>query len=131
MRRPLSPHLQIYRLQLTSVLSVLHRITGLKLWGCFVLTFIYIFIALIAPDKFSWLQSYLHGWPIQTFLSFYSVFFIYHMLNGIRHIFWDMRIGLELSKVYLSGKVVIILTFILGIFAIFYMFDVHFGDILR
>lgn len=101
--RPLSPHLQIYQFQLTWVLSILHRFTGIVLFGgAFIWVFCLSGLAL-GPGAFNALKIFwrspmgilcLVGW----LFSFY-----YHLLNGIRHLFWDMGKGFDLKIVYLTG----------------------------
>ncbi len=100
--RPLSPHLQIYRPQLTSVLSILHRATGVALsLGTLLLVYWLIALALIG----SWLgRLLLFGWTIA---------FFYHLANGVRHLVWDAGRGYELPVVYASGWTVVIATGVL------------------
>ena len=109
--RPLSPHLQIYRWQLTSVMSICHRLSGLAVIGI-VLEFIAgLYCLSQGLDAYSQYLSFLKGWPVQ-FVNIMSVFCLtYHFFNGIRHLFWDIGWGLELSWVYKSGHAVLTLTF--------------------
>ncbi len=119
-KRPLSPHLSIYRLQLTSGLSILHRITGA-----------YLYFGLLA---LSWVIFYLVYFPyvlenIFFFITenlFFSIVFklmlltwafslFYHQLNGIRHLFWDAGKGFDLSMVYITGKLVVVSSILLTI----------------
>ena len=111
--RPLSPHLQVYRPQLTSVLSILHRGTGIALAaGTLLLT--YWLIALAGgPQAYADAQRCLGSWLGQLFLFAWSVALFYHLCNGIRHLFWDAGKGFEMSEAHASGYGVLIATAIL------------------
>lgn len=106
--RPLSPHLQIYKPQLTSMLSIMHRATG-------------VLLALATPLLVAWLWSIAEGVEVysqaQVFFSYtlvklalfgWSFCLFYHLCNGIRHLFWDVGMGYELKDLYLSGWLVVI-----------------------
>jgi succinate dehydrogenase / fumarate reductase cytochrome b subunit len=109
-QRPLSPHLQIYKPQLTSILSITHRLTGILLTiGLFALAFWV--IALAAGEQcFTLLMDYLNSWVGKVALSLWVMAFFYHLGNGLRHLFWDAGYGLELTKVYAGGWAVILFT---------------------
>ncbi|MBL0942405.1 MAG: succinate dehydrogenase, cytochrome b556 subunit [Alphaproteobacteria bacterium] len=105
--RPLSPHLQIYKPQLTSILSIVHRFTGIALvFGIFALVYWIMSIAL-GESTFIKAQSYFRSWYSQIFLFGWSFCFFFHLCNGVRHIFWDTGFGLELPHVYRSGWLVL------------------------
>lgn len=105
--RPLSPHLQIYKPQLTSVLSITHRGTGVFLSiGALVLAIWFLSIA-IGPQSYSNIQIHLAAWYGQIALLAWAFSFYYHLANGIRHLFWDAGMGLEISATYKSGYAVI------------------------
>ena len=99
-KRPLSPHLQIYRPQITSVLSILHRLTGLGLWA---LGFVWVAF-LSFPD---------HMTPVfQTGMGKVALAgcvwcLFYHLSNGLRHLMWDGGWGFRMSQVTRSGFVVV------------------------
>jgi succinate dehydrogenase / fumarate reductase, cytochrome b subunit len=108
--RPLSPHLQIYRWQLTSVLSILHRITGMALVVGAVLLVSWFGSAADGAASFASFQGFL-GSPIGLVMLFgCSVALFYHLCNGIRHLVWDTGRGLELKSVYASGWTVLVAT---------------------
>lgn len=118
--RPLSPHLSIYKMQLTSGLSILHRITGAYLYLGLAIFAWTIFTAVYFPyvleetseciysNIFTKLlfKTMLWGWTFSLF---------YHQLNGIRHLFWDAGKGFDLKITYLSGKIVLALSILLTI----------------
>ena len=105
--RPLSPHLQVYRWQLTSTLSILHRTTGILLAGGAVL-WVWWLVALAAgPEAFAGLSAVLGSVLGRILLFGWTICFFYHFANGIRHLWWDTGRGLELPSVYRSGWTVI------------------------
>lgn len=108
--RPLSPHLQVYRWQLTSVLSILHRITGVGLVVGVITLVSWFGSAADGPAPFASFQGFL-GSPIGLVVLFgCSVALFYHTCNGIRHLCWDTGRGLDLRSVYASGWTVVAAT---------------------
>jgi succinate dehydrogenase / fumarate reductase cytochrome b subunit len=106
-KAPLSPHLQIYRPQLTSVLSIFHRLTGVALaFGTLLLVW-WLVAAAAGPGAFAGVQGFL-GSVVGLFLLLaWSASLFYHLANGIRHLFWDAGIGFDLKTVYASGWAVV------------------------
>ncbi|HYD19722.1 MAG TPA: succinate dehydrogenase, cytochrome b556 subunit [Patescibacteria group bacterium] len=101
--RPLSPHLQVYKPQLTSMLSILHRATGAGLAaGAFVVTW-WLLAAVDGEDSYNTFQSFAHSIIGQLMLFGWVWAFVYHFLNGIRHMVWDTGRWLELREAYASG----------------------------
>ncbi len=105
--RPLSPHLQVYRWQLTSVLSILHRATGIALAVGALYLATWVIYAAAPPRAYALFQNYnasifghiiLGGWLFSAF---------YHLANGIRHLFWDAGYGFDLKDAYRSGWIVV------------------------
>ena len=111
--RPLSPHLQVYRPQMTSVMSIMHRAAGIVLTtGTLVMTAWLVSLAMGA-ESYGMVAAFL-AHPLGQFVLFgYSVALIYHALNGIRHLGWDIGIGLTIPEVYRNGQLVLILTAVL------------------
>jgi succinate dehydrogenase / fumarate reductase cytochrome b subunit len=108
--RPTSPHLQIYKPQLTSVLSISHRITGVILSLFSILIPSSLIIIFLGQDYFNILINIMTN-PLIKFLLLGVLFStIYHLLNGIRHLFWDYGLGLSLKDSYISGYIVIFLS---------------------
>ena len=111
--RPLSPHLQIYRPQLTSIMSISHRATGLALAAGTLLLCLWL-VALAAGDVWYSMAATFVGHPIGIFILFgYSLALVYHALNGVRHLTWDRGIALTIPAVYLSGQIVVLLTIVI------------------
>ena len=112
--RPLSPHLQVYRLQMTSVLSILHRGTGLFLvLGTLMIAFWVITLAL-GHDVFTSYQIWLGSLLGKIFLAGWSFSLFYHWANGIRHLLWDAGWGYDIERVYMTGWIVISISVILA-----------------
>ena len=110
--RPLSPHLQVYRPQLTSVMSIMHRASGAVLTTGSLILVVWLTALAVGDDVFRSVTAALHH-PVGQFVLFgYSLALVYHGLNGVRHLSLDLRIGLEIRQVYLSGYLVLGLTFI-------------------
>ena len=108
--RPLSPHLQVYRPQLTSVMSIMHRASGAVLASGSLLLAFWLTALAIGPKFFGPLNESINH-PFGQFVLFgYSLALVYHGLNGVRHLAWDLRIGLEIRQVYQSGYLVLGLT---------------------
>lgn len=111
--RPLSPHLQIYRPQITSILSILHRITGIALSvGTLMLTW-WLLAAAAGPDYFATAHGFITSWFGWLLLFGWSVALFYHLANGIRHLAWDAGWGFEIPQVYTTGYAVLAATAIL------------------
>ena len=106
-KRPLSPDIQIYRPQLTSVLSISHRVTGITLSVGTLLLISWLIAAATGPYAYSLVQGFLKSW-LGLFLVFGWTFsFFFHLCNGIRHLIWDAGHGFELRMIYVSGWTVV------------------------
>ena len=106
--RPLSPHIQIYKPQISSVLSILHRLTGIALAvGTLLLTW-WLTAAAYSPAAFSHVQGFMASWFGQLILLGFTFAFFYHLSNGIRHMFWDIGKGFSLDAMNRSGWMVIV-----------------------
>jgi succinate dehydrogenase / fumarate reductase, cytochrome b subunit len=108
--RPLSPHLQVYRWQLTSVLSILHRAAGIALAAGTILLVGWLVDAAVGPRAYTGMQHFLASWIGLLLLFLWSVALYYHLCNGIRHLWWDSGRGFELRQVYLGGWIVLAAT---------------------
>lgn len=114
-KRPLSPHLQVYRWQLTSVLSITHRGTGILL-TLGTLLLVYWLLAIAAgPGTYESAQALLGSWLGKAVLFLWTLALYYHLCNGIRHLFWDAGFGFELKTVYASGMAVVIASVVLTV----------------
>jgi len=111
--RPLSPHLQIYRWQLTSVLSILHRAAGLALSLGAVLLVAWLVAAAAGPSAYDRFQRFLGSWLGVLLLLGWTAALFYHLLNGIRHLVWDTGHALDLKSTYRGGWLVVAATALL------------------
>lgn len=105
--RPLSPHLQIYRPQLTSTLSILHRMTGVALSLGLPLFVAWLVVIAMGAETYTKFQAWLGSPLVLVFLAGWSFCFFYHLANGVRHLLWDAGFFLALDKVYATGRIVI------------------------
>ena len=105
--RPMSPHLQIYKLPFSAKLSIMHRGTGAVLLAGLILMVLVLLSIAGGPESWASMQSFLSGF-IGKFILFGFTFCIYyHTCNGIRHLFSDMGMGLEIKDSNRSGIIVI------------------------
>jgi succinate dehydrogenase / fumarate reductase cytochrome b subunit len=105
--RPLSPHLQVYKPQLTSILSIMHRVTGVALAVGTCLLVWWLVVIALGGEYYTIMQNIMGSWYGRLALLGWSFALFYHLCNGIRHLFWDMGVGLELRRAYQSGWLVI------------------------
>jgi succinate dehydrogenase / fumarate reductase cytochrome b subunit len=106
--RPLSPHLQIYKPQITSILSITHRITGIFLaFGAFVLAS-WLITAALGPGAFQVAQSLLNTWFGKLVLLGLTFSMYFHLANGIRHLGWDFGKGFDIANVQATGIAVLL-----------------------
>ena len=112
-RRPLSPHLQVYKPQITSVLSIFHRMTGVALSAGTLLLVWWLVAAATSEGAYATVSGFIRS-PIGWLLLFgWSVALWFHFCNGLRHLFWDFGHGFELPQVHASGKAVLVATGVL------------------
>jgi succinate dehydrogenase / fumarate reductase cytochrome b subunit len=112
---PLSPHLQIYRLPLTAVLSIVHRATGVVLaLGSLLLVWV-LASAASGPPAYAFAYQHMASWYGQVFLFGLTFSLYLHFCNGIRHLFWDVGMGFELETVDLTAKLAIAMAIVLTI----------------
>ncbi len=114
-RRPLSPHMQVYTPQLTSILSIMNRVTGLAISAGTILLVWWLVAAASGPSAFGHVQGFI-GSPIGLFMLFgWTASLFYHFFGGIRHLVWDAGYGYELSQTHASGWAVVIATLVVTI----------------
>ncbi|MEO5375321.1 MAG: succinate dehydrogenase, cytochrome b556 subunit [Alphaproteobacteria bacterium] len=115
--RPLSPHIQIYRRQLTSVMSILHRLTGVGLALGTLLLVYWVSSAAYGPDAYLKAQGFIGSWFGKLLLFGWSAALFYHLSNGVRHLLWDAGWGFDKRQVYASGHAVLVATAVLTVLA--------------
>ena len=124
MERPLSPFMfpAWYRFQITSVLSILHRLTGIALTVGSILLAWWLVAVAAGGDVFAATHAFIAS-PIGVLLLFgWSVAFFYHLCSGVRHLAWDAGYGFEIRNAYRSGYAVLVATALLTILAWLYVF---------
>lgn len=117
--RPLSPHLQIYRPQITSTLSILHRMTGVGLALAALLIVWWFLAAAAGPEYFTFVDGLLTSWLGLLVLVGSLWAFWFHFFNGIRHLRWDQVAGLGLGESARSGWRAVILSVVMTAFSIY------------
>lgn len=106
--RPLSPHLQVYRWQVTNTLSIVHRATGVALSiGLIVLVWWLVALA-SGPEYYGMVRATVTATWFKLPLLGWAFCFFYHFANGIRHLVWDVGYGFERSQIRASGWFVFI-----------------------
>lgn len=111
--RPLSPHLQVYKPQLTSFTSILHRATGVALSIGLILVAVWFIAAATSLEAYNAVHSFL-GTPLGLILLFgWSFALFYHACNGLRHLFWDMGFLFKIENAYRAGYAVLLISFLL------------------
>jgi len=116
-RRPLSPHLQIYRPQITTVLSIFHRLTGIALSVGTLLFVWWLVAAATGPEAYARAQGFI-GSPIGWLLLFgWTLALFYHLFAGMRHLAWDAGYGFQKHEYLRSGQAVVIATVVCTLLA--------------
>ncbi len=106
-KHPTSPHLQIYRLPLTALLSISHRICGFILAVGSLLLVTILYAAADGPETYQFYLELMSSWIGQIFLTAYVFALYLHLSNGVRHLFWDIGKGFELETVDMTAKIAI------------------------
>ncbi len=114
-RRPLSPHLQVYRPQITSVLSIMHRFTGIALSVGMLLLVAWLVAAAKSPAAYDAVAGFIGSWIGLVLLFGWTAALWFHLLNGIRHLAWDAGYGYDLPEAHRSGWAVVIGTAVLTV----------------
>lgn len=110
--RPLSPHLQVYRWQITMALSILHRGTGLALSAGLIVLVYWLMSVADGPAAYAESQAVLGSGLLKLCYTGWAFCFFYHLANGIRHLGWDLGYGFEKSEIRSTGIAVVVLAVI-------------------
>jgi succinate dehydrogenase / fumarate reductase cytochrome b subunit len=108
--RPVSPNIQNYRPQLTSVLSILNRLTGVMLSACALMLVVWLVAAAAGPRAYAVVQGVIGSWIGRIVMFGGALAFFFHLCGGIRHLVWDSVRGFELRSIYISGWAVVAAT---------------------
>ncbi len=116
--RPLSPHIAIYRPQLTSITSILTRITGNALIVAMLLVVWWLASAATSPEAFGWADAVITSWfgDLVMLLSLWALW--YHSLAGIRHLIWDTGSMLEIGRAEMLGWICIVGSVVLTVLTV-------------
>jgi len=112
-QRPLSPHLQIYRPQITSIVSILHRLTGVAMSVGAIMLVYWLAAAAYGPEPFDRAQALFASWFGQLVLFGLTFSLFFHLGNGIRHLVWDAGHGFELPSVRAGGIAVVVFALVM------------------
>lgn len=113
--RPLSPHLQIYKPQMSSALSIFHRMSGIALSVGALLLVCWLVAAASGDAAYDGLSGFLRSWLGVLLLFGWTVALWYHFCTGIRHLFWDAGYGFDLPTMHLTGKIILGATAVLTV----------------
>ena len=117
-KRPLSPHLTIYRPQLTSMTSIFVRLTGNALFVTALMIVWWFVAAASGPEAFATADGFVRSWfgDLVLFLSTWAIW--YHMFGGIRHLIWDSGRMLDVDKSEMAGQLMIVVSVLMTIFTV-------------
>ena len=117
---PLSPHLQIYRWHISSLLSITHRISGVINLLAFILIFFWLLVLSLGENNYELFLLLINNFFGKFILIGFIWSMCFHILSGIRHLVWDLGYGFEIKTANISGIIVII--FSLTFTIIFWLF---------
>tara|TARA_X000000950_G_C13480225_1_gene483454 strand:+ start:179 stop:574 length:396 start_codon:yes stop_codon:yes gene_type:complete len=120
---PLSPHLQIYKPQLTSVLSISHRFAGIFLLILFPISLAWILCLSIGENAYNLFVDIVTTKIMKIYFVLVILSLVYHLLNGLRHLFWDLGYGLNIRSSTIFGSIIVVITFFATLISILEIFN--------
>ena len=114
-KNPLSPHLQIYRWHISSLLSITHRIAGVVNLISLILIFFWLVVLSFSENNYELFLLIINSFFGKFILIGFTWSMIFHVLSGIRHLFWDLGYGFEIKTANISGIIVIISSLVLTV----------------
>jgi len=114
-QNPLSPHLQIYRWHISSLLSITHRISGIVNLFSLILLFFWLVVLSLGENNYELFLLAINSFIGKFILIGFTWSMSFHILSGIRHLVWDIGYGFEIKTANISGIIVIISSLILTI----------------
>jgi succinate dehydrogenase / fumarate reductase cytochrome b subunit len=111
-KRPMSPHVSVWRWHVTMLGSILHRATGCALYVGAMLVVGWLFAMTFGPERYEEFAAIVASMPGQVILFGFTLSVVYHALNGVRHLFWDAGHGFNPSFASLTGWLVIVLSIV-------------------
>jgi len=103
--RPTSPHLQVYKLPLTGIISISHRITGVLLSAGLLLVVMLFYAVSQGADAYAAMQSMVNFWVVKLMYWGFIYALFFHLCQGVRHVFWDLGEGFEPEKLDKYAKI--------------------------
>ena len=119
-KNPLSPHLQIYRWHISSLLSITHRISGVINLLALILIFFWLLFLSLGESNYELFLILINSFFGKFILIGFTWSMSFHLLSGIRHLVWDLGYGFEVKTANISGAIVIVSSLLLTI--IFWLF---------
>ena len=119
-KNPLSPHLQIYRWHISSLISITHRISGIINLLALILIFFWLIILNLGENNYEFFLLIINSFFGKFILIGFTWSMSFHLLSGVRHLAWDLGYGFEIKTANISGIIVIICSLVLTI--IFWLF---------
>ena len=114
-KNPLSPHLQIYRWHISSLLSITHRIAGVVNLISLILIFFWLVVLSFSENNYELFLILINSFFGKFILIGFTWSMVFHVLSGIRHLFWDLGYGFEIKTANISGIIVIISSLVLTV----------------
>ena len=114
-KNPLSPHLQIYRWHISSLLSITHRISGVVNLISLILIFFWLVVLSFSENNYELFLILINSFFGKFILIGFTWSMVFHVLSGIRHLFWDLGYGFEIKTANISGIIVIISSLVLTV----------------
>jgi len=114
-QNPLSPHLQIYRWHISSLLSITHRIAGVTNLFSLILIFFWLLVLSLGESNYELFLLMINSFIGKFILIGFTWSMIFHLLSGIRHLVWDFGYGFEIKTANISGIIVIISSLVLTV----------------
>jgi len=114
-KNPLSPHLQIYRWHISSLLSITHRISGIINLVALIFIFFWLLVLSFGANNYEIFLLIINSFFGKFILVGFTWSMSFHVLSGIRHLAWDLGYGFEIKNANISGIAVIILSLVLTI----------------
>ena len=114
-KNPLSPHLQIYRWHISSLLSITHRISGVINFLALILIFLWLIVLSLGESNYETFLLIVNSFLGKFILIGFTWSMSFHVLSGIRHLAWDLGYGFEIKTANISGVIVIIFSLVFTI----------------
>ena len=119
--RPLSPHVTVYKWAYTMTLSILHRVSGIALFGALIVMIVWLMAAARGPLAYAETMATLGAAPVKCLIALALLALCYHFCNGLRHLMWDIGWGFERAQARRSALIVVIVTLVAFAVCVFYL----------